>query len=98
MAVKIFQSPDQNLMLMQKQWASQINPALFNVLLQGNILPNVNLINGSTTFNHYLGRGLMGWFVVDQNAAATIYRSKPLNTQTLTLTSDAEVTVSLWIF
>ena len=98
MAVKVFQSPDQTLMLIQKQWAAQINPALFNVLLQGNLLPNVSLINGATKFNHYLGRGMLGWFVVDQDAAATIYRSAPLNTQTLTLTSSAACTVNLWIF
>ena len=98
MALNIFQSPDQVLMLMQRQWSSQINPLLAVSLTQGSLLPNVTLINGTNTFNHYLGKQMTGWFITDQNALASIYRSAPLNSQTLTLTSNAGVTVSLWIF
>lgn len=98
MALNLFKSPDQILMLMQKQWTSQLNPLLANILTQGTILSGIKLISGNTTFNHYLGRQMTGWILVDQNAQAQIYRSQPLNSQTLTLTSDAGVTVSLWIF
>jgi hypothetical protein len=98
MALNLFKSPDQTLMLLQKQWLSQLNPLLANILSQGSLLTNQELIDGNTTFNHYLGKQMTGWILVDQNAAAQIYRSQPLNTQTLTLTSNAVVTVSLWIF
>ncbi len=85
-------------MLMQRQWSSQLNPLLAVSLTQGSLLPNIALINGTVTFDHYLGRQMQGWIIVDQNALANIYRSAPLNSQTLTLTSDAIVTISLWIF
>ena len=85
-------------MLLQKQWTSQLNPLLAVSITQGSLLTEVKLINGATTFNHYLGKQMSGWFIADQNALASIYRSAPLNSQTLTLTSNAVVTVSLWIF
>lgn len=98
MALNLYQSPDQTFMLLQKQWTSQLNPLLANPLTQGSLLPNIKLVNGPTTFNHYLGRQMQGWFLVDQNAYASIYRSEPLNSQTLTLNSSEPVTVSLWVF
>jgi hypothetical protein len=98
MALNLFKSQDQTLMLMQKQWTSQLNPLLAVSLTQGSILPNITLKSGANTFNHFLGKQMSGWFVVDQNALASIYRSAPLNSQTLTLTSNAAVTVSLWVF
>jgi hypothetical protein len=98
MALNLFKSPDQTLMLMQKQWTSQLNPLLAVSLTKGSLLSDIKLINGATTFNHYLGKQMSGWAVVDINGQALIYRSQPLNSQTLTLTSDAAVTVSLWIF
>jgi len=85
-------------MLMQKQWSSELNPLLANTLVDGELLQNVTLKNGVNTFNHYLGKQMTGWILVDQNAAASIFRSAPLNSQTLTLTSNAALTVSLWVF
>lgn len=85
-------------MLLQQRWSSQLNQVLANLLVQGSVLPDIELINGVTTFDHYLSSQMTGWMIIDQNAAASIYRSAPLNSQTLTLTSDAAVTVSLWVF
>jgi len=98
MALNIFKSPDQTLMLLQKQWTLELNPLLAVSLTQGSLLPNIKLINGANTFNHYLGKQMTGWFIIDQDALAEIYRSQPLNSQTLTLTSNAVVTIALWIF
>lgn len=98
MALNLFKSPDQTLMLLQKQWTSQLNPLLAVSLTQGSFLTNIKLINGVNIFNHYLGRQMQGWMIADQDAMASIYRSQPLNSQTLTLTSDADVNISLWIF
>ena len=98
MALNLFKSQDQTMMLMEKQWISQLNPLLANPLIQGSLLSDLKLINGTNTFDIYLGKQMTGWIIIDQNASASIYRSAPLNSQTLTLTSDALVTVSLWIF
>ncbi len=98
MALNLFKSNDQTLMLLQKQWTSQLNPLLANSLTQGVLITGVNLINGSNIFNHYLGKQMIGWILVDQDAQAQIYRSAPLNSQTLTLASNNNVTISLWVF
>jgi hypothetical protein len=84
--------------LMQTQWASQLDPVLGNPLVQGNLLTGIALINGVTVINHKLSRQMQGWIIVDQNAAATVYRSAALNSSTLSLTSNAAVTVALWVF
>ncbi len=81
--------------LMQTTWATQLNPIISNPLNSANHLTGIALINGVTTINHLLGRQMQGWFITDINAAATIYRSAPLNNLTLTLTSDAAVTVNI---
>ncbi len=98
MPLNIFKSADQTFMLMQKQWTSQLNPLLANMLTQGSVLTNISLKSGATTFNHYLGRLQAGWILTDQNAASSIYRSEPFNAQNLTLTSSNACVVSLWVF
>lgn len=83
---------------MQNRWSSILTPVLNNPLVNGSFLKSIVLINGVTTLNHLLGRQMQGWFITDQNAAASIYRSAPLNGLTLTLTSNAAVTVNLYVF
>lgn len=87
-----------NLDMMQVRWATELNPLLNNELINGQLLQNVSLISGVTTINHLLGRKQQGYIITDVDAAATIFRSQPLNNLTLTLTSDAACTVSLWVF
>lgn len=87
--------------LLQTKWASILNPLLGNPSLNSVILPNVNLVNGSNTINHTLGRALMGWRLIRVRAAATIYDtqdSNPMPSLTLLLTSNAAVTVDLEVF
>ena len=93
-----FKNEDQTLQLLQDKWTGILNPIIANPLLNGNILKNVPLINGVTVINHLLQKQMQGWLVIDQNASAIIYRSQPFNFQTLTLTSNAAVTVSLLVF
>ncbi len=83
---------------MQTRWKSLLDPLLSNLWGQGQVLNGIPLIVGTVTFNHLLSRQMVGWVITDQNAAASIYRSQPLNDKTLTLTSDAIVTVNLWVF
>ncbi len=89
---------DQQFMQMQTAWAAEINPVLALPIVQGFLLSNIALINGETTINHLLGRKMIGWIIVDIDTGAAVYRSKPYNDKTLTLTSGASCTVSLWVF
>ena len=98
MSLPIFQDPNRNFMLMQTGWSTQLNPWLQNPMSQGVYLEGVSLANGTTQINHKLDRMMQGWMITDINGAATIYRSQPLNSKTLTLTSNAAVTVNLYVF
>lgn len=80
------------------RWKSILDPMLGRAYLNGQLLTGISLTNGTSTFNHKLGRKQQGWVITDQNAAASIYRSVDFNDLTLTLTSDAVVTVNLWVF
>lgn len=84
--------------LMQTKWASILNPFIAIPFLNGQLLTGIVLVNGVTVINHKLSRMQQGYVVTDQNASAAIYRSQPLNSTTLTLTSNASVTVALWVF
>lgn len=84
--------------LASTKWSSILNPFLANQLNNVSILAGIALTTGSNTINHKLGRTLQGWFLVDVNGAATVYRSQPLNDTTLTLTSSADITVSIGVF
>jgi hypothetical protein len=94
----IFQDPNKNFMLHQTSWKAAILPVMNNEINQGILLTNIPLINGATTINHLLSRKQQGWMIADVNAAATIYRSQPLNDKTLTLTSNAACLISIWVF
>lgn len=83
---------------MQTKWKSILDALLGQEILDGNLLTNVALINGATVINHKLGRKMIGWMIVDQDSLASIYRSKPKNDTTLTLTSSAICNISLWVF
>lgn len=83
---------------MQNSWATQLNPLLQRPGLQCQLLKNVELVVGSNIINHRLGRLMQGWRIVDVDGSASIYRSASLNSLTLTLNSDAAVTVALEVF
>jgi hypothetical protein len=84
--------------LAQPKWAAELNPIIANPLTDMSILFNIKLNNGTTVINHMLGQVQQGWMLVDVQGAATIYRSAPFNATTLTLTSNAAVTVSIGVF
>ena len=84
--------------LMNPILASTLNPIITLPQSSARILKNIPLINGVTVINHMLGRNMQGWIITDITGAATIYRSAPFNNLTLTLTSNAAVTVSIEVF
>jgi hypothetical protein len=100
-ALTQFQSDDLNFQLMQNSWAAQLNPLLLDPLNQNVFLPNIVLTSGDNTINHKLGRALQGWFIVRQNAAASLFDKQSTNSMpqlTLVLNTSADVTISLIVF
>lgn len=84
--------------LMLTKWSSILNPLIANKLNDVSILKGISLIVGETKIPHLLDRHQQGWFILDVNAAATIYRSKPLESSFLYLTSNAVATVNIGVF
>lgn len=98
MGLPLYKDDNQTMQLMQTKWKAQLDPLLGLPLNNGALLKGVSLNNGVTVINHKLGRMMQGWIVADVNGLASIYRSQPLNDKTLTLTSNAAVQISLWVF
>jgi len=94
----IFKDDNKNLMLLQTQWASQLNSVLGNPITNPLTIKGIALTTGANVINHKLGISPVGWFITDINAAVTIYRSQPFNPLTLTLTSSGAATINLTVF
>jgi hypothetical protein len=91
--------------LANPRWASQINP-LFGIvegltsqpLLQGYQISGIVLAATTPlTINHTLGVVPAGWFLVDINASAAVWRVSWTPYQ-ITLEASAAATVSIWIY
>lgn len=74
-----------------------LNQIAKKALIDGVQLKDVALESGSNRINHKLGRQPEGWVIVDRNGTATVYRTA-WDANTLTFTSSAAVTISLWVF
>lgn len=98
MALPLIKGGDQTMQLLQTKWASELNPLLAKPLSNNSLLLGVKLINGVTVVDHLLGRQMQGWIISDIDSAATIFRSQPFNSKTLTLTSNAACTINLVVF
>ncbi len=99
MSLPIFQTSSKDLSLLQTNWASQLNPVVANPIVQGVQVTGITLAaNTPLVINHLLSRKMQGWFVVDQNAAASIYRTQPFNSKTITLEANANVVVNIWCY
>lgn len=84
---------------MLTKWSATLNPFLANLLIQGQPLNGIILVaNTPQTLNHNLGRNQIGFVITDQNAVASIYRTQSFNSETITLESNATVTINLWNF
>lgn len=84
----------------QDTWASQINPVLANLLVQGQLLKNITLAIGDTLIAHKLGRQPQGYFLVSPQGPAVVFQAahQANPAVTLTLTSSAELLTSVWVF
>lgn len=85
--------------LAQTKWAASLNPFLSLPILNGNLLDDIALTASTPkAINHLLQRMPQGWFLIDNTAQAVIWRTQAFNIYTLTLESDADTTISLWVF
>lgn len=99
MKLPIFKDKNGVLMLMQTKWASLIEPLLSKPVINGIMLPDLNLVSGDNVINHRLQRNLQGYLVTAQNAAAQFYqKTSTMPELTLVLNSSATVKVSLYVF
>lgn len=101
MSLPQFQSGDRNFQMLQNQWATAIDPVLVNPLVQGRLVQGVVLTAGDNVINHKLGRALIGWMIVRNNASVTFYDKQDSNAManlTLVLNASGAATVSLWVF
>lgn len=85
--------------LANPKWAAEINPVLALPILAGNQINSIVLVaNKPQAINHLLQRMPQGWFVVDQNANAVIWRSTTWTTTMITLEASANVTIDLYVY
>jgi hypothetical protein len=98
MQVPYIQTDSKDLSQIQTKWRSVLNPLLAAPMVQVKVLKGIKLKNGINNIDHLLQQTMQGWFITDIDGAATIYRSAPLKDLTLTLTSNASVTVNLAVF
>lgn len=101
MSLPIYTDPSKNIMAIQTNWAQQINPVIELPTNKGLILKGVQLTTGTTLVNHKLSRNLQGWFITRQRGSANIFDTQDTNQHqnlTLSLVSDADVNVDIFVF
>lgn len=85
--------------LAQTKWAADLNPVISLPILAGVQINSISLkATTPKAINHLLQRLPQGWFLVDINASATVWRSALWTNTMITLESSADVTVSLYIY
>ena len=95
------QTGDRVLNMIQDNVSNILDPYSSKEILQGQILQNVALISGANNVVHKLSRPLIGWFIVRQRSAGTVYDTQDTNTQPslfLTLVASANMSVDIYVF
>lgn len=71
-------------------------------VIDGILLQNIDLINGTNIIDHKLGRKLIGWFLVRiNNSIISLYDTQDTNPnpeQTLNLVINGNAQVSIYVF
>jgi hypothetical protein len=85
--------------LAQTKWPSTLNPIISLPILNGNMLTDITMTaNKAQTINHLLQRMPQGWFLTDNQANAIIWRASAFTNLNIVLESNADTTISIWIF
>lgn len=96
-AFKKVQSDDRVMNRFQDN-TSAVFQALANIpLLQGHLIEDYQILTGTNSINHGLQGPLTGWFITDISSPAVIYKAGATR-DILTLVSDADTLISLWVF
>lgn len=85
----------------QTKWKAILDPFLTAPSNLPILLKNITLTTGDNVINHKLSRDLIGWKVIRQRAAASIYDKQDANqtpSLTLVLNTSSDVVVDLEIF
>jgi hypothetical protein len=96
-----FNTSSEELNRVQDNLVRTLAPIFTNPILNYTLLSEVQLVVGTNTINHKLGRPLIGWIVTRKRSAAEIYDTQDSNLSpqnSLLLMSDAIVTVDLYCF
>jgi hypothetical protein len=95
-------SGDTNLQKVQQNVQEAIEPLIASQIIDGVLLKNVELTAGQLNIVfHGLGRELVGWIVVGQDANSQVWdeqAANPLKTRTLRLRASTDTVVALWVF
>ncbi len=85
--------------LANPKWAAALNPLLKLPIISGNMITGVSLVASEPlVINHLLQRMQQGWIITDNTAECSVWRTKPFNTTTLTLESNQDTTIAIWVF
>ena len=98
---KVINIDEPNLSKFQDNVGAALEPIIASPIIDGVVLTNVLLANGTTNIEHKLGRPLRGWIITRQRGPAQVYDLQDSNTspsRLLTLISDTEVSIDLWCY
>jgi len=85
--------------LAQTEWAKQIEPLLGNAILKGHALNDIQLDAGKAKdIQTGLNRQQQGWIITDILSGAKVWRTKPFSANILTLETDLDTTISIWVY
>lgn len=99
--IPTIQSENRDVNQLQQFIQQGLTPLLMNPYLNGRLIEKVNLVSGSNSVNHGLGRKLQGWVIVRKRSDAAIFDTQdvnPIPDKTLDLQSDVDVSINLYVF
>lgn len=88
---------DRELDQLQTNVAQILGPLSKNLLVDGVLLKDIDLVYGDNKVSHKLQRKPLGWIIVDIDSAPVIYKTG-WNDTTITLNTSAPAKVTFWIF
>ena len=94
-------TPNRILNMIQDNIANIVEPIASSPILDNVILEKVSLKTGSNSVVHKLNRKVIGWFIIRQRSAGTVYDTQDTNPDPqiyLRLTASANIVVDLYIF
>lgn len=99
MQLPLVSSTDSAITQLSTKWKAILDPVIANPLTQGQQISSISLAaNVPTTVYHSLGQAPQGWFPVDNQASANVWRTQPFNNKTITLEASADTVISIWIY